>query len=773
MGMGLLGRAGECQALDRLVASARAGQSRVLVLRGEAGVGKTALLDYVGGRAGGCRLARRDRRRVRDGARVRRPASALRAAPGPRRRAAGPAARRPPHGVRPQHRPGRRTGSWSVWRSSACWRTLAEEQPLICLIDDAQWLDRVSAQTLAFVARRLLAEPVAVVFAVREPADDEDLAGLPDLLGRGVSATRDARTLLDSAITGPLDERVRDRIVAETRGNPLALLELPRGLTPAELAGGFGLPDTMPLASRIEHGLPRGGSSRSPRTRGGCCSSPPPSRSATRRCCGVPRERLGIPAEAAAPAVGAGLLEIGARVRFRHPLVRSAVYRAARSANCRRRIARSPRPPTRSVDPDRRAWHRAHAAARPDEAVAAELERSAGRAQGRGGVAAAAAFLERAAALTPDPARAGARALDAAQAKLRGRRARRRAAPARDRRGRPAGRAPRARIDLAARADRVRARAAAATRRRCCWPPPGGSSRSTPRSRGETLPRRARGGDVRRAPRRGTQASAGGRRRTGRAAAAGAPRAVDLLLDGLAVAVHGRATQRGVPPLGGRSRRSARRDDRRRGAALALAVAAARSRPTSGTTSAGTRSPRARCDVARETGALSVLPLALDSRIVRAPVRRRARLGGIALDRGGATRHAGDRRPRASYGAPRARRLAGPRGRDRRADRGRHRATRRAGEGIGLIASRDWAQAVLLQRPRPIRGRARAPPSGRPSTTSCRASELGAGGARRGRRPQPAAPEVAADALERLEERTRASGTDWALGDRGRARGRC
>jgi hypothetical protein len=293
---------------------------------------------------------------------------------------------------------------------------VAEERPLLCLIDDAQWLDRASAQVLAFVARRLLAESVGLVFAVREPSEEQELAGLPQMAVGGLN-DGDARALLESAIPGRLDERVLDRIVAEARGNPLALLELPRGLTAAELAGGFALPYARPLAGQIEqsflrrlHPLPV----ETQRLLLLAAAEPVGEVPLLWRAA----ERLGIGADAAAPAEAVGLIEIGARVRFHHPLVRSAVYRTAgllERQDAHRALAEATDP---DADPDRRVWHRARAAAGPDEAVAAELERSAERAQGRGGIAAAAAFLERATELTPDPARRGARALAAAEVKL-------------------------------------------------------------------------------------------------------------------------------------------------------------------------------------------------------------------------------------------------------------------------------------------------------------------------------------------------------------------
>ena len=291
---------------------------------------------------------------------------------------------------------------------------VAGDTALVCLVDDAQWLDQVSAQTLAFVARRLLAERIALVFAARAPGDTDELAGLPELVVGGLG-DNDARALLDSVIQGPVDERVRDRIVAETRGNPLALTELTSALTPAELAGGFGLPDARPLTSRIEqsyvrrlHSLPADAQLLV------LTAAAEPLGDATLLWRAA--DRLGITAGAAPPAADAGLIEIGARVRFPHPLVRSAAYRAASPAERQRVHGALADATDRVLDPDRCAWHRALAATMPDEEVASELERSAGRAQARGGLAAAAAFLQRAADLTPDPARRAARALTAAQA---------------------------------------------------------------------------------------------------------------------------------------------------------------------------------------------------------------------------------------------------------------------------------------------------------------------------------------------------------------------
>jgi DNA-binding CsgD family transcriptional regulator len=414
-GAGLLGRRSECEVLDRILTDVRAHQSRVLVLRGEAGVGKTALLDYVAAGSTGCRVMRA----AGVESEMELPFAGLHQLcapvldrvddlPVPQRDAictafgliAGEAADRFLVGL----------------AALSLLSATAEERPVVCLIDDAQWLDQVSAQILAFVARRLLAESIALVFAVREPTDAVELDGLPERTLGGLS-NADARVLLDSVSPGRLDERVRERIVAETRGNPLALLELPRGLSVAELAGGFMLPGTRPLAGQIEQRFVRRVEALPDPARRLlvlAAAEPVGDASLLRRAA----EQLGIGLDAEVPAEEAGLIEFGAHVRFRHPLVRSAAYRAGSASDRRaahRALADAIDP---DMDPDRRAWHRAHAAATADEAVATDLERSAERAQGRGGVAAAAAFLERAMELTADPSRRAARALAAAQAKF-------------------------------------------------------------------------------------------------------------------------------------------------------------------------------------------------------------------------------------------------------------------------------------------------------------------------------------------------------------------
>jgi DNA-binding CsgD family transcriptional regulator len=414
-GTELLDRRGERAAVDRVLGQARAGSSAVLVVRGEPGIGKTALLDYAAGRALGFRVVRAwgvESEMELAFAGLHQLCGPmlgrLDQLPGPQRDALGVA-----FGMREGRAPDRFLVGLAVLSLLAA---TAEDQPLACLVDDAQWLDRVSVQCLAFAARRLLAEPVALIFAAREPGDDHDLAGLPGLAVTGL-LDGDARAVLASAVGGRLDARVADLIVAETRGNPLALLELPRGLAPAELAGGFGLPGAAPLAGAIEDSFARQLDALPDQTRRLlllAAADPSGDRPLVWRAAG----RLGIPAQAGAPAVQAGLVEFGTRVRFRHPLVRSAAYRSA-SFSGRQQVHAALAEATDPIaDPDRRAWHRAQAATGPDEEVAAELEHSAGRAQARGGLAAAAAFLERSVLLTADPARHAERALAAARASL-------------------------------------------------------------------------------------------------------------------------------------------------------------------------------------------------------------------------------------------------------------------------------------------------------------------------------------------------------------------
>jgi DNA-binding CsgD family transcriptional regulator/tetratricopeptide (TPR) repeat protein len=293
---------------------------------------------------------------------------------------------------------------------------VAEQHPLVCIVDDAQWLDQASAQILGFVARRLGAEPVAIVCAARTGTGDHVLGGLPELHIGGLN-DGDARALLLDNVHGPLDAAVCDQIVTESHGNPLALLELPHTWSAAELAGGFGLPGIEPVTGKVEEAYARRLvelPSDAQLLVLAAAAEPLGDPVLLRRAAGT----LGLVMAAANPAVDAGLLKIGRRTEFAHPLVRSAAYRTA-AVHDRQRVHRALADATDAEsEPDRRAWHRAHAAPGPDEQIAGELERSVGRAQARGGVAAAAAFLRRAVELTVEPARRAERALAAAQLSL-------------------------------------------------------------------------------------------------------------------------------------------------------------------------------------------------------------------------------------------------------------------------------------------------------------------------------------------------------------------
>jgi DNA-binding CsgD family transcriptional regulator len=410
---GLRGRHRECDALDQLLTRIRAGRSGVLVLRGEAGIGKTALLEHLASRASECRIARA----VGVESEMELPFAGLHQLcapfldrldrlPPPQREALGMV-----FGLLEGNAPDRFFIGLAVL---SLLSDSAEERPLVCLVDDAQWLDQASAQTLAFVARRLFAESVALVFATRDSGDDPALRRLPDLPVEGLSDA-DARAVLRTALRSPLDPAVLDGIVAEARGNPLALLELPHGRTQAEITFGFGLPSTLSLVSRMEHGFLRQLQPLPPDTRMLLLAAAVEPVGDAILLWGA-AERLGIGADAAAPAEAAGLIDIGSRVRFRHPLLRSAVFRAAELRELQQ--VHAALAAATDLDPDRRAWHRAQASPGPDEEVATELDRSADRARARGGLTAAAAFLERATTLTPDPARRVTRALAAAQAKL-------------------------------------------------------------------------------------------------------------------------------------------------------------------------------------------------------------------------------------------------------------------------------------------------------------------------------------------------------------------
>jgi DNA-binding CsgD family transcriptional regulator/tetratricopeptide (TPR) repeat protein len=413
----LLGRSSEREALDRVLADVRTGGSRALVMRGDAGIGKTALLDYLVGQAVDCRTVR---------------VAGLEAekelAFAALHQICAPLLDRLGHLPAPQQdalrtafglTAGSRPDHFKVGLAVlGLFAEAAREQPVLCVVDDAQWLDQTSAQVVGFAARRLRAESVAVVFAVRETGDHAvpELVGLPDLCIDGLP-DKDARVLLASAHPGAVDDRVLERIVAESQGNPLALLELPRGFTAAELAGGFGLLSATAVPRRIEESFRRQIAAISPTTRQVLLvAAAEPVGDPVLVWRAVGRLDVGMSAAGVQEAEAAGLVEFASRVRFRHPLLRSVIYSAASPEQRRRVHAALADAVDPLTDPDRRAWHLAQAADDTDEDVAAELERCGGRAQARGGLAAAVAFFERASELSPDPAIRGRRALAAAQA---------------------------------------------------------------------------------------------------------------------------------------------------------------------------------------------------------------------------------------------------------------------------------------------------------------------------------------------------------------------
>lgn len=403
--------------LDELLAGALSGRSGALVIRGEAGIGKSALMDYVRGAA-----PAEFRVEYSTGAESESEFAfaglyqlcgslldRLGALPEPQRFALEVA-----FGRRAGTAPDRFLVGLATLNLLA---EVAEDRPLLCLVDDAQWLDEASAQVLAFVARRISAERVAMVLCLREvEAGNGDQFSLLREVHLGGLGDSDAHVLLAAAFRTPLDDVVSDRIVAEARGNPLALLELPLGAPSAQLAGGFEHPDVVDVPRRVEEAFRHRSATLPAETQLlllVAAADPTGDAELLWRAAG----HLGIAQEAAAPGEAAGLVEIDGRVRFRHPLVRSAVYQTATSPDRRRAHQALADATDPARDPERRAWHRARAVSGTDEDVAAELERSAGRARDRGGMAAAAAFLQQAAELTPDPGRRASRALEAAHAR--------------------------------------------------------------------------------------------------------------------------------------------------------------------------------------------------------------------------------------------------------------------------------------------------------------------------------------------------------------------
>jgi DNA-binding CsgD family transcriptional regulator/tetratricopeptide (TPR) repeat protein len=733
----------------------------VLVVRGEAGVGKSALLDHLAGRAAGCRVARA----AGVESEMELPFAGLHqlcgpmlhrlgSLPGPQRDALSVAL-----GVRAGDAPDRYLVGLAVL---SLLSEVAEERPLVCLVDDAQWLDRESVQALEFVGRRLLAESVGLVFAVRRSDDEELLAGLPELVVEGLR-NGDARALLGSALSWPLDERVRDRIIAETRGNPLALLELPRGLTPSELAGGFGLPEAQPLPNRIE-GVFRRRLERLPHETQRLLVV------AAAEPIGDPMlmwraaKRLGIGVEAADAAESEGLVEFGARVVFRHPLVRSAFYRAASPQDRRsaHRVLAEVTDPHR--DPDRRAWHLAQATSGPDEDVASELERSAGRAQSRGGLAAAAAFLERATMLTPTPARRGERALAAAQAKhLAG--------------------APEAAVRLLAtaeagpleelqraRADLMRAQIAFAVNRGSDAPPMLLSAAKRLEPLDVALSRDTYLEALWAAMFAGRLASGNGLLEVAQAArgapvSSQSPRAADLLLDGYAVLIT-EGCAAGTPILR-RALSVFRSEYISKEEEIRWLHFACRTAVDLWDDENWYVLSTRHVELAREAGALSELPIALNTRIgVHLNAGELAAAASLIDEAEAVTEATGSQL--APYGALG---LAAWQGREAQAFELIKATIKRVvprGEGVGLTAS-HWASAQLCNSfGRYEDALAAAQHAGEHPEELLFATwglvELIEAAARSGRAA------LAADALERVSETTRASGTDWALGIEARSR---
>ncbi len=756
----LWGRREECGALDGLLADVRAGRSRALVVRGEPGIGKTALLGYAADTAQDFRVARAEG--VESEAEL--PFAALQQLcgrmldrldqlPGPQRDALDVA-----FGLRAGSAPDRFLVGVAVL---GLLSDVAAGQPLLCLVDDAQWLDQASARVLAFVARRLDAESVALLFGTRDPAAAGDLAGLPGLVAEGLP-DGDAWALLASVLPGRLDERVRDRIIAESGGNPLALLELPHGVTVAELAGGFGVAGKLPLAGRIEQSFLRRIAPLPEVTRWLlllAAAEPTGDPALLWRAAGS----LGLSADAAAPAEADGLLTVGARVTFRHPLVRSAVYQAALAGDRRRAHRALARATDPGTDPDRRAWHRAQAAAGPDEDVAAELERSADRAQARGGLAAAAAFLERSAALTPDPGRRAHRALAAAQAKYQ------------------AG-AFNAALELLAtaepgpldefqraRADLLRGQIAFASRRGSDAPPLLLKAAKSLEPLDVRLARETYLEALSAALFAGRLALGGGAREVAEAARAAPPppqpaRAPDLLLDGLALVIT-EGYPAGAPML--KQAVSAFRADVSREEGLRWGWQADRSAGLLWDYESWDLLSARRVKLARDAGALTALPFAATLRAgVHLWAGEFAVAASLVAEVESVTEATGS--PIAPTGAVA---LAAFAGREANAaeliEAGTKDAERR-GEGQRLTFF-HWATAVLcnsLGRYADALAAAQQASEDSPADlfANWAAAELIEAATRSG------VPERAAGALERLSATARASGTDWALGVEARSR---
>lgn len=754
---GLIGRHHECEVLRDLVAAAADGRSRTLVLRGAAGIGKTALLDYLANCAAECQVAHA----AGVESEMELPFAGLHqlcspyldrlpGLPGPQQHALETA-----FGLRAGSGADRFLVGLAVLSLLA---EVAEDRPLICVIDDAQWLDQASTQALEFVAGRLAAEPLAMVFGVRQPAGQARLTALPELTVPPLS-DRDAASLLRATMTGTLDYRVRDRILAESDGNPLALLELSRGHSVVDLA--FGGEET-PLGTPLEQKLERGFLGRlQPLSR--------PTWQLLLTAAAEPvgdirvlwraAERLGIPRGAGGEAEQAGLITLSDPVRFQHPLVRSALYRSATSADRREVHDALARVTDPDLDPDRRAWHRACAAFGPDEAVATELVRSAGRAMSHGGLAAAAAFLERAATLTPDATRRTQRSLDAAQAKVAAGAFHEATALLATAQVGPVGEAERARIELlqaqmsfaANRGNEALPLLLTAARR--LEPLDGEVARATYL---DAFSAALFAGRLAAGP--GARQVAEAVRKT---SLQGSTRKADLLLEGLAVLyTDGYAA---AAPLSHQAVQAFVSEEFTMDEALRFAWLAASTAVSLWDDAAYDILTRRHLDTARRSGALSALPLALTSRVYvhlsDGDLVEAASLVQEIRSIAEVTRGEISLAPYAEVSLMAVRgdaEQAGPRIRDCLAD-----FTSR-GEGVG-VNMMQWAQAVLAnghghyaEALRAARIGAAAPLELGPPKWAL--AELVEAAVRSGD------VDAAHEALATLSDLTRASGTDWALG---------
>jgi DNA-binding CsgD family transcriptional regulator len=752
----LVGRRAERQALDDLLATVRAGGSSTLVVSGEAGIGKTALLDDLARRATGLTVAR-----------VVGVESEMEFAFAALHQLCAPLAHRMDHIPGPQREALRTTFGQSAAAAPDAFLVglavlsllseVAADRPLLVLVDDLQWLDRASAQVLMFVARRVVAESVGVVFATRAVGE---LAGLPEVVVAGLGDA-ESRALLAAGLDGPLDARVRDRIVAEAHGNPLALVEFLRSLRRAELAGGYGLPGA-PLSHSLEGTFRRQFEALPGATRlllALAAADPAGDPSLLWSAAAL----LGLSADTAEPAIEAGLAEIGTRVRFRHPLVRATAYRSVPLSDRRRIHGALAAVTETTVDPERRAWHLGHAAVGPDDAVADELERSAGRVQARGGITAAAAFLERASALARDPHRRSDLAIAAASAKaqagiLEGARdllAVAEAAPLTDRQR--------------AQADLVRAELAyVSSRGNDAAPLMLGAAKRLEAIDG-TLARDTYLAALSAAVFAGRLAVDGGVLEVSEAASAATralsnPRPSDLLLDGLATQ-HSAGFDKGLPAVAEALRvygRGMTAEDELRWLWLAN-IAAARVWDIDRLRTLAQR----HVHLAHETGALSQLPLALACHIsVQLFMGRMHEASAqieelrLLVDAMGETM--------TPYGAITLAALRGDRAELRTLSEATIRDATRRGEGVGLTVV-AWANALLHNG---FGGYRDAMHEGVYATAyrgDCTSSgwalvELIEAAARSGDA------DVAASALERLAEMTTPSGTDWGLGVEARSR---